>query len=312
MNKFILGFAACALTFASCSQNEVLNNESETNVIGFTNLNDRLTKVASESGGNYAVYATRSDASTVWFMNNVNVNGSTNAYSPLRYWPTGGATVNFYAFAPISLDGSAVNVNVNSSEIGELPLTYTVPSAANEDFTIATPVENATSAVTPVNLQFSHMLSKITVSADLKQELKDAGYTVSFTSASLTVAKNTGTTDLTTKAALTAGGSITTYVNAKSYIFIPQSSVGTTIQVKGVIIQHNGVNYWTGDMKAYLITTDAVSGNLFAPNTHYVASFTINSDSKDGNGDPVFGNAIEFSSSIAADWTSAAVSIVQP
>lgn len=307
MNKLILGFAACALIFASCSQNEELNNGAETNVIGFTNLNDRLTKSANDQKSDYAVYATRSDAASVWFMDRIKVDGISNSYNPLRYWPTGSATVNFYAFA--SIYGGAV---VDASSVGHLPVTYTVPATANEDFTIATPVKNATSAThTPVSLQFSHMLSKITVTADLTQELKDAGYSVSFTSATLNVAKNVGTTDLTTKAALTPGGIPAEYENAKSYMFIPQDAVGADIQLKGVVIRHNGENYWTGDMKVYSIATGNISGNKFVPNTHYVASFTINSDSQSGGNQPVFGSAITFTAS-TADWVDGNIIITQP
>lgn len=309
MKKLMIGFAACALLITSCSQNEI-NEESEDKVIGFGTLNDRLVKAANDSSQDYGVYAVRSNATSVWFMNNTEVDGVDNTYSPLQYWPTN-ATVNFYAYAPY-LGG----VNINSSTPGSLPLTYTVPANANEDFTITEPIVEASQPsdeATPITFEFSHMLSKMTVAVDLDQDLKDAGYTIEFTSATLSVNKNSGTTDLVTKANLTPTGNAATYTNAKTYMFIPQNSIGTAIQLMGVTIKHNGISYWSGNMKNYVIVSGNLSADKFNANTHYAVKFTVDSDSEDDNDDPrpVFGNAIKFASSIAS-WDNANVPLVQP
>lgn len=300
----MLGFVTSVFMLTSCSQNDILETIDENNAISFSNLNDRVTRAANDAGADYAVYAVRSETS-VWFMEGVKVNGATNEYAPLRYWPTTGS-VHFYAYAPFE------KTSILSSTVGSLPFTYTVPSAANEDFTIATPV---TASSGTVNLSFNHMLSKITVAADLTADLKSAGYSVSFTSATLGVAKNEGEGNLTTTPIvdLTAGGSPATYQGAKTYMFIPQASIGSTLQLNDVVINHNGEEYWSGDMKVYTIAEGNIAGNRFARNTHYTITFTIDATSEDGSDEKVFGDAITFSSSIAADWTTgASVTITQP
>ncbi len=307
----MLGFVACAFVLTSCSQNDILENTNEANAISFSNLNDRVTKAANDNTDDYAVYAIRSNATDVWFMNNIKVSGADDTYSPLQYWPTGGATVNFYAFAPYP--GGAV---VSSAIADSLAFTYTVPTNADEDFTIATPVRGATSggASTPVALSFNHMLTKITIEADLKQELKDAGYSITFASATLGVPYKKGTGKLTTTPIvdLTAEKDTATYTGAKTYMFIPQISTGTTLQLNNVVINHNGVEYWSGDLKAYRVVTGNIAADKFKRNTHYTIVFTIDQNADSPTDGPVFGEAIEFSSSVAANWDSANVPVEQP
>lgn len=310
----MLGLAACALILASCSQNEVFENRSESNAIAFSNLNDRVTtRLANDSSSNYGVYAVRSGNANTWFMNNINVDGTANTYTPVSYWP-GGNNVTFYAYAPHAPQGSG-NIAITSTTVPNLPVTYTVPANADEDFTVATPVQNVTDTGNPVTLNFNHMLSKITITADLTQTLKDAGYTIDFTGATATVsvAQNSGTTNLTTAAALlTPGVSPATYSGAKSYMFIPQDAIGTTIQLINVTIQHNNEGYWNGDMKAYSIVAGNVSpDDKFKPNTHYSVAFTIAPDANDDSDAPVFGAAITFTADIAP-WDTSSVGINQP
>lgn len=303
----MLGLAACALIVASCSQNEVFENRSEGNAIAFSNLNNRVTtRVANDSSSNYGVYAVRSGNTTAWFMNNIDVHGTADTYSPIAYWP-GGDDVTFYAYAP---QGSG-NIAITSTAVSDLPATYTVPAAADEDFTVATPMTQSTGTVA---LNFNHMLSKVTITADLTQTLKDAGYTIDLTAttATVSVTQNSGTTNLTTAAALTPGGSIATYSDAMSYILMPQGAVGSTIQLMNVTILHNSETYWNGNMKAYSIVTGNVStDNEFKPNTHYSVVFTIAPDANDDSDVPVFGSAITFTADIAA-WDTSNVGINQP
>lgn len=306
----MMGIAACTLLLASCSENDI-SGSAESKAIGFRNLNDRLTKAANDSSANYAVFAVRSDAQNVWFMDNVEVDGEDNTYDPVRYWPTGGATVNFYAFAPYS---NNVAVTKTSNPNDKLPFVYTVPANGNQDFTIAKPITNATySESNPtVALEFSHMLSKITMDVQLDPDLVRAGYSVSFESATLSVASSQGASDLTTQAALVAQGSSATYQQRKSYMFIPQVATGSSIQLQNVTIKHNNVDYWTGNMDIYTLSEGDIANNQFTANTHYKVMFTIGSDSQNEDGNPVFGKAIQFSSSIAANWNDSPVSFDQP
>ncbi len=78
-----------------------------------------------------------------------------------------------------------------------LSIAYEVPANANKDFTIAAPQLGLTSGT--VGLAFSHMLAKITVTAQLHDDLSDAGYQLSTTglTASLDVQSTGGTIDPT-------------------------------------------------------------------------------------------------------------------
>lgn len=308
MKKMMMGLIACTLFITSCSQNEVTDNGQENKVIGFNNLNDRLAKAANDLGSNYGVFARYSVTTAKWFMGNTVVNGTDNTYAPAQYWPKTG-TIDFYAYAP---QGSA-NIAITSTTVGDLPVIYTVPSTANEDFTIATPVIGTTEATGTVALSFKHMLSKITVAADLTADLKTAGYSVTFASANLTVAKTNATTNLTTVADFSSlGGTTTTYSGSKDYMFIPQDAVGIKIQLKDVIIKYGNEEYVKKDLLEYTIkTNDVTTDNNFVSNTKYAVNFTISETSKDSDNNPIFGNKIEFSANIAP-WTSSTVTINQP
>lgn len=335
---FTMGFAAAALLLGSCAQNEVMESPAEQKAIGFTTLNDRVTantRAANDAKSPYGVFAVRSNATSVWFMNNLKVTtgqDDKDTYGPAYYWPTGGATVDFYAYAPYKESQTHIVLNNNTAPTSGSPLsiTYTVPGGAQEDFTVATPktgmnYDSDTQNKGNVPFIFSHMLSKITVDAKLKDELggtNGAGYTMTFTSAELKVSSNQGTVDLTTGTppALSTEGTPATYSGTKSYMFMPQASwvsgqaTKVSLQLIGVTIKHNGADYWTGNMKVYNISEDDLTDNTFLAGKHYKITFTIGAKAADGSDNPVFGEAITFSSSVAAWNTDAGndVDVDQP
>ena len=127
-------------------------------MITFSNLNNKITKAANDALDDYKVFALWSQDVSKWYMDGIQVNGESNAYTPPRYWPTLG-TVNFYAYAPASV--------VCNSTPGSVTLDYTVAQDADEDLTIAAPKKNQNKNNGVVELKFSHMLSKLTVNVEL-------------------------------------------------------------------------------------------------------------------------------------------------
>lgn len=306
MKKQIIMVATLATLLASCSNNEVyevVNTSGRNNPISFTNLNDKVSRAANDVESDYQVYAKLStDGQTAWFIDE-DITGkgegkdkpsSGNTY----YWPSEG-TVTFYSWAPSTITPTA------ESAFPALLINYTVPSDANEDFTVAAPI---TQSIGTVNFKFSHMLSKISVSAAVSDALTTAGYSIDFTSATLVVNSNGGALDPTaaTPAWTTPNTNATsaTYSGAKTYMIIPQTSTACTVQLKGVTIKKGDVTVFSGkDMSIYTIAADDVTGNEFSKGTHYNLKLTVKDTSTDSDGNPIFGGEIKFSAELAADWT---------
>lgn len=305
--KKIFIVAVAAMAFASCSQNEFENTSVGNREISFSNLNDKVTlRSANDASDNYQVYADWSGSSTEWFINAA-INGTTNQAPTTYFWPASG-TVDFYSWAPSTVAATGA--------YPALSIAYTVPAAANQDFTVAAP-QLAKSSGT-VAFEFAHMLSKVSVTASLHQDLLDAGYVLTTTglTADLSVQSTGGTVDpKTTPAAWTSpNATAATYTGAASYMIMPQSSVGCKVQVKsGITITKNGTTIYTGDLSEYAIVSGNVTGDKFAEGKHYMLNLTIGDTSTGGGGEDIF-NIITFSANVA-DWDTPAgtdTPLVQP
>ena len=295
----LMGFAMLALSLSSCSQNETFENEVQSNLIKFRNLNERIPKSreANDNQDNYGVYATLNNGNASgWFMDQQEVDGKTDIYSPLKYWPLTG-TIDFYAFAPYNsqtLDLSqvawdAANPNLNIS--------YTVPTTADEDFTIVKPVTGKSSG--EVTLVFVHQLSKVEFKAELTDDLKNDNFELTLNSVTLKVPYNKGTNTLAKDNELWSNleGTNVTYTGSSRYMIMPQPADGTEITLN-VSITHNSADYFMNkDLKTYKLTTTDLTA--FLKSTHYVFKVTIGDATSDGNDDPVF-NVIRFNSNIVS------------
>lgn len=292
--KKILMIAAFATALASCSKNET-ETSGISKQIQFSNLNDKVTRAANDANSDYQVYAAWSGGSD-WYIDDV-VNGTTNlAQSGLHYWPSSG-TVDFYSWAP-----AASSSIVATTAYPNLSIAYTVPAAATEDFTIAAPVTGASSGT--VGFQFAHMLSKITVSADLTQELKDAGYSLAFTgAATLAVLANGGTIDpMAATPAWTSNSTAATYSGALSYMVLPQTSTGCKVQITGgITIAKGGSTVFTGGLSEYTIASNDIPGNQFQRGKQYQLILVISDTSTEEGGGNIFGDAITFTAT-ATPW----------
>ena len=316
--KKVLLLTAAIVVLASCSQNESELLKNPANEIRFSNLNDRVTRAANDAGDDYKVYAKSTlSGETTWFINDAidgtaNTTLSTNKY----YWPTGSTTVSFFAYAPAT-SGTATATYATPA----VSVNYTVPANADEDFTVATPktAQNQTmgSPAGTVNFVFEHMLSKVTVKAVLSADLLTSGYVLDLTAAKadLVVASNQGTVDAAV--ATPAFGSLSggaTYTTDTTYMIMPQTSTGTTIQLKNVKITKNSAEVFNGNLKLYPIVAGDItvpSANQFAKGYHYTLTLEIIDSSHDGSDQPIFGDEIKFTAT-TTNWIPSGISLNQP
>ncbi len=306
--KKIIFMVATVVAFASCSQTELDENFVGQKEIKFSNLNDKVnSRVANDASADYQVYANWNGASTGWFINAV-VGGTDNIPDGGPYhWPASN-TVDFYSWAPASVTATGT--------YPALSIAYTVPAAANEDFTVAAPKMGMSSGT--VAFEFAHMLSKVSVTASLSQELETAGYVLTTTGlvAKLDVQSTEGTTDPKADPAvwISANTTAASYTGAASYMIMPQSSVGCAIQITGGIkITKNGAEIYSGDLNKYTIVTGNVTGDRFDKGKHYMLNLTISDSSTGGGGEDIF-NIINFTANVA-DWDTPAgtdTPLVQP
>lgn len=327
MKKVMLGFTACALLLTSCSQNDILENTSEANEIRFTTLNDRVvTKAANDADNSYGVYAIWSEATTAWYIENLEVTNEDN-YIGAYYWPQQeDETVSFYAYAPyynsVATDGGVTALPTTS----ELNITYKVKSTADEDFTIATPAtdlsQNSTNFTNgKVQLTFNHMLSKIKIEPVLSEGLKTAGYSLDDTNitakiGNVTIYNGTAKLSSTVEWQTTTAETATEYSKDKdgnwTFMILPQDTKDITIHLEGVKINKNNVEYVSGVTTAkYTFKESDTNIDAFEKNKFYTITLTIAGTSDNGTGEPIFGSKIEFSSAVST-WDTVSKEVEVP
>lgn len=355
MKKILLSVAVIgALT--SCSQNDVQEMATMPEEIQFSTLNDKVTRVANDNKSKYQVYAKSfglTGTPSTWFINDVLTTGAAGTTSPgynnntidlpskKHYWPNVDNTwaIKFFGYAPQTFGAGTATVVTQSygsntaigsiaTDDASISIKYTVPTNptgvdAQEDFTIATPkVVNkpATGYPSTVNLQFKHMLTKISIAASLNQELKDAGYSMTSGTPTLGVTNTSGTikaSDANPSWTLASPAAPTVYDGNSTYLILPQPSGDTKITLKDVVIVKDGVVVFTGDVTYTVKPGDILNeagttdDNKFLPGKSYNMNITIAGNSEDGGGDPIFGPVISFSSEVA-DWGTYTPGVTQP
>ncbi len=248
MKKILLSVAILAVA-ASCSTNETVS-VSSTNSIGFSTLNDRVTKVANTNAAgtdgattnsDYTVFAGLTGNTTGWYIDDATLS-SDDIANGTYYWPSGSSTLDFYAFAPAHDNSMLVLSDVATTSLG---LVFTVPTAANVDFTIATPVLLASSTGTDgtsgqgtvtsgkVSLQFSHMLSKATIDVALSDGLDDE-YVMTFGDITFTAENNTVTTDAVAAKGVVITGASSQVDAAPAYTYAISESATAATSFTGI------------------------------------------------------------------------------
>lgn len=173
MRKSLLMAAVAALVLAGCSQDDVVNSSVDQNngtPIDFrivTNKTRATESMNSESIGDFRVSANKSGSNEFDFMKDVAVIKTDDkwSYAPLKFFPSDGTVVDFYAYSP----SGSVNVikgmdfNINDG----VTLGYRVPEVGDrkkaEDFLIASTSGNSGSNA--VVMDFRHALSMATFAA---------------------------------------------------------------------------------------------------------------------------------------------------
>ena len=191
--------ALAAITLGtSCSNDELYNDHSPENAIGFSTYlgNSANTRASvfttddlkSDGFGVYAYYT----GQTLWensnltgpnFMNNTKVTFDETidpdgawTYSPLKYWPnTLGDKVSFFAYAPWTDNENGDLVKVNNGIIA-----FTVANDVTEqiDLTAVTePKKNVAKGALDQKVEFSfkHVLSRIEFTLRAAADLAEAG-----------------------------------------------------------------------------------------------------------------------------------------
>jgi hypothetical protein len=207
MKKFFLIAAAAAMVLSSCSKNNVSDNTTKANQIGFGVYAGRtLTKADATfipkgqtwlpAGSHFGVYCystTATEFKTVAatakanYMANVDVHFDVTSadasiaqtsgnykYTDTKYWPKDGNGIKlaFYAYYPF--DCSAVSTIPDGTTAGLGSFEYTTPStsATQPDFMLSEVVADQTysSHSGNVPLVFHHVLSQIQVAAKIDDE----------------------------------------------------------------------------------------------------------------------------------------------
>lgn len=332
-----LGIAFIGAGFITgCVGSVVEDMMIEKQEIVFSHLNDKVTRGeggfcwtgANSTHDDYKILAATSLSAEKWYIED-EISGEGLALNkPKRgpyYWIGGGTQFSFYAYAPAifasseSRSRTCVRESTRASEALGLVIDYKVPHTASEDFTVANPVKQTSYHLTggAVNLNFKHMLSKLTVTAKLSDELKRAGYALNEDyTVELTVLKNSGTVDPTAESptwlSVDADQRHTLVYSGKTYYLImPQEAVGCSVQMQNIAITKSGIQIFPrngkeGSLKRYTLQAGDVKvlekaeePDHFLMGKHYQITFTVNHLSTDSQEDAIWGKEIIFQATTA-------------
>jgi hypothetical protein len=201
---FFAAVAATVLTTGCMSEESGVSVTSGDNAIAFRSLIDKATRASSVGstaeltnffvqGGAHASAAPLTDLD---FMEApVFKDGGAWTYAPVKYYPTNGDVVDFYAYTPIK------DVNMTSDlavVAGNAQFGYTVPADQKVNNTatdlLVASVEGKTDDGSAVQLTFDHALSAVTFSA-ANRNAADSELTYVISDISITKMYNVGTFD---------------------------------------------------------------------------------------------------------------------
>lgn len=282
------------IALTGCSLRDETDNILSTKELRFTTLNDKTTRAATSKGDDYKVLARYAGRPT-WFINTTFNGGGTDADKPkdgsVYYWP-GTGTLDFWAYAPASVDATLDYAGASAL------INYSVNAKADEDFTVASPLINKSLADGVVAFKFKHVLSRATIRAELSEELRSAGFSITFNSAELTVNSTGGKMDIMNGSQTWTEQNKTSavYSGEKTYMFMPQSGKNVAIQLKGVSITKNGIVITdVQDMNKYILSGTASDIENFEKGVSYNITMTVSGASTGSDGNAIMGSQIEFS-----------------
>ena len=315
--KRILLYICIICFISSCTNYEYdgIKLPNNDNIIRLTSLRHKVgTRQANENGHPYKVFGII-EGDTEWYMiTDVHADDSIKDNS-IFYWP-GRDSVTFYSFAP-HFDGEMVSQDFSSNP-PSLVITYK-PAGDGNDFTIATPTKQARipGGDNPrVPLVFKHMLSAITITIKISDELATAGYSLNknldevpedSSAYGYTVIFKVPYNQGTINAALadpvwydveqeevSFDNNITFYIIPQTY---NQTATDTcTIQFDNIWLFRNGVTVFNNLLMKYNLQDGDLTDNTFKPGYKYNSNLTFTKDSHEAGGDPILGEEIIFGS----------------
>jgi hypothetical protein len=208
--KKMLFFAAIAATVLAtgCSKEEGAQTAvNEANAIVFRGIVNKSTRATAVSGlselTNFFVEAGQHANGTAiadldFLSASVYKDGTSWAYSPLKYYPSNGDEVDFYAYAPVKDVNMTTDLAIAT---GVAQFGYTVPYNQKVDNTavdllVASAVNKTAPAVAaPMAFTFNHALSGVTFSAANRNATSGAGSELTYVISDIKITKlyNVGT-----------------------------------------------------------------------------------------------------------------------
>lgn len=203
MKKILLAAAIAAFVMAGCSKNDPVDQLS-TNSIQFKTLEvgsraaeKGLSTLQSDGFTAFAYYSSEQNPSstadyTSQYMAATSVSYSAPdwTYSPLKFWPTDGKNLVFYAYDNVITIGDI-------SAHGTTPASYTAPEAEGAGIDALVAKTDAINTPTQkVVMNFHHALSQIVVSARVPDALQSLEFKI--TGIRLTNLKPSGNVNLLT------------------------------------------------------------------------------------------------------------------
>ena len=276
MKKSYLMIAAAATMFAACSNTDTFKDVDTQEVpIAFDQALNKVTRAhisnnaALASEGGFVVYGYKTtdswtNSSTVFNAINVNSsdNGSTWAYSGLRFWDKN-ATYNFFAVAPYApSDGATYAISNATNGYFTINNVKSGKAQYSNDFLIdfdgnkgVLGSAHTSASNTAVGFEFHHIMAKVTFSLKsslssgtiVVNELKMSGYNSNvgtYTQANATTPTARPQTIETSGWSQTAGTAGEVYlIHADSTLTSVSVPCGGTT-IKPLISETNGTNAW--------------------------------------------------------------------
>jgi hypothetical protein len=178
MKKSFLLAAIAAIAMSSCSHDEGVDNNTSQKSIAFGTFVEKATKGTPVTGTAYPAdgqfyvmgYQTTGDITSAaapgFMMQNVTHTGSLYNYFPVRYWPSNGDVVSFYAIHPASLVSSVTPATAVGTGFPKVSFTVDSDPIKQVDLMMAA-VPNQLPSASAVNFAFDHKLTKIGFTAKL-------------------------------------------------------------------------------------------------------------------------------------------------
>jgi hypothetical protein len=304
---FFAAIAATVLATGCTNENSSQTAENDANAINFRGVVDKATRataIGSTSeltnffvqAGQHAADAAIADLN---FMS-ASVYDATPAsatatwtYGPLKYFPTNGDKVNFYAYVPVK----DVNMTTDMAIVSETAqFGYTVPADQKADNTavdllVASSLDQvAPESPTPVALTFNHALSAVTFSAANRNAATGAGSELTYVISDIKITKmdNIGTFDypFATTSWTAAGTRGINYVAGLPEAGVALEAIGADADAQKLLSANDMMMVLPQTVTAGTLDTDGVTP--LVDETFVEVTYSL----KDGAGVPIFSDKV--------------------